>query len=48
MINIAVVGIGYWGPNLVRNFSEARDPRVLWLFNVDKLSSSFLAMELGA
>ena len=22
MIGIAVVGYGYWGPNLVRNFSE--------------------------
>ena len=22
MINIGIVGYGYWGPNLVRNFSE--------------------------
>jgi predicted dehydrogenase len=28
-IRIGVVGYGYWGPNLVRNFSEARDCRVV-------------------
>lgn len=25
MINIAIIGYGYWGPNLVRNFSSAKD-----------------------
>jgi len=29
VIGIAVVGYGYWGPNLVRNFSEAPDSRVV-------------------
>ena len=24
MINIGIVGYGYWGPNLVRNFSRRR------------------------
>lgn len=28
MINIGVVGYGYWGPNLVRNFAELSDARV--------------------
>jgi predicted dehydrogenase len=28
MINIAIIGYGYWGPNLVRNFAGARDCRV--------------------
>ncbi len=23
MINIGVIGYGYWGPNIVRNFSAA-------------------------
>ncbi len=29
MINIGVIGYGYWGPNLVRNFAETagRDGR---------------------
>lgn len=28
MINVGVVGYGYWGPNLVRNFSGAADAQV--------------------
>jgi predicted dehydrogenase len=28
MIKIGVVGYGYWGPNLVRNFAEVNDARV--------------------
>ena len=29
MINVAVIGYGYWGPNLLRNFSECERARVL-------------------
>ena len=29
MIGIGVIGYGYWGPNLVRNFSQAQGARVL-------------------
>ncbi len=29
MINIGVVGYGYWGPNIVRNFSSINDARVI-------------------
>jgi predicted dehydrogenase len=29
MINIGVIGYGYWGPNLVRNFSEVPGSRVV-------------------
>jgi predicted dehydrogenase len=29
MIRVGVVGYGYWGPNLVRNFSEVPDARVV-------------------
>ncbi|MEZ4799686.1 MAG: Gfo/Idh/MocA family oxidoreductase [Flavobacteriales bacterium] len=28
MINIAIIGFGYWGPNLVRNFSSIQDVNV--------------------
>ncbi|WP_034762571.1 MULTISPECIES: Gfo/Idh/MocA family protein [unclassified Hyphomonas] len=28
MLNIGVIGYGYWGPNLVRNFSELDEARV--------------------
>ncbi len=29
MVNIGVIGYGYWGPNLVRNFSETAGSRVV-------------------
>jgi predicted dehydrogenase len=29
MINIGVIGYGYWGPNLVRNFAECADTQVI-------------------
>lgn len=28
MINIGIIGFGYWGPNLVRNFSNVNDAKV--------------------
>jgi len=31
MINIGVIGYGYWGPNLVRNFAETKDTRVTFV-----------------
>lgn len=30
MLNIGVIGCGYWGPNLVRNFSQIKECKVLW------------------
>jgi predicted dehydrogenase len=29
MIRVGVIGFGYWGPNLVRNFAEAKGARVV-------------------
>ncbi len=29
MVNMGVIGYGYWGPNLVRNFQETADARVV-------------------
>jgi predicted dehydrogenase len=31
MLGVAVVGYGYWGPNLVRNFGEVPDVRLVWV-----------------
>ena len=28
MINVAVVGLGYWGPNLARNIAGCSDARL--------------------
>jgi predicted dehydrogenase len=29
-VGVAIVGIGYWGPNLIRNFDRLSECRVLW------------------
>jgi len=36
MLNVAVVGCGYWGPNLVRNFYQLSDCRVLKVCDMDE------------
>ncbi len=41
MLGIGIIGYGYWGPNLVRNFSEIGGSRV---FTVCDLSSKRLAL----
>lgn len=35
MIRIAVIGYGYWGPNLVRNFQETEDACVVYCCDTD-------------
>jgi predicted dehydrogenase len=32
---IGVIGCGYWGPNLLRNFSENEDARLSWMCDLD-------------
>jgi len=34
-LGVAVVGAGYWGPNLVRNFQSSPDFRLRWLCDLD-------------
>jgi predicted dehydrogenase len=36
MLNIAVVGVGYWGPNLVRNFASLEDAKIISVCDVDR------------
>src|SRR5437762_1711185 len=36
MINIGIIGYGYWGPNLVRNFAEMPGVRVAAVVDLDK------------
>lgn len=36
MIGIAVVGYGYWGPNLVRNFAETPGANLIWVCDLKK------------
>ena len=35
-IGVAVVGAGYWGPNLVRNFATSPEYLLTWLCDLDK------------
>ncbi len=35
-LNIAVVGCGYWGPNLIRNFNALPDCRVRYVCDKDQ------------
>src|SRR5215218_2257803 len=39
MVRIGVIGYGYWGPNLVRNFAEAPDTEIVAVadMNPDRL-----------
>lgn len=36
MVNVAVVGCGYWGPNLIRNFVTCPDTELLWACDKDE------------
>lgn len=36
MITLGIIGYGYWGPNLVRNFSEALGTRVVAVADLDE------------
>src|ERR1700694_1759671 len=42
MIGVGIIGYGYWGPNLVRTFSELTRARVVAVsdFDVSKLESA--------
>lgn len=35
MVNLAVVGYGYWGPNLVRNFNEISDCKLVYVCDLN-------------
>jgi len=36
MLSVAIVGYGYWGPNLVRNFHGTPDCSVAWVLDLDQ------------
>jgi len=35
MINIGIIGYGYWGPNLVRNFADVAGAKVASVSDLD-------------
>src|SRR5207237_5153910 len=34
-MNIGVIGCGYWGPNLLRNFAENEAAQLRWICDLD-------------
>lgn len=50
MINVGVVGAGYWGPNLIRNFVQIEDAKLKYVCDLDegrlkKIKSLYPAVE---
>jgi predicted dehydrogenase len=35
-LRVAIVGLGYWGPNLVRNFHDVEDVEVAWICDLNE------------
>ncbi|MCI4625513.1 MAG: Gfo/Idh/MocA family oxidoreductase [Candidatus Magnetoovum sp. WYHC-5] len=48
MINIGVIGYGYWGPNLVRNFGENPDIDVIYVCDRDEVRLANLKSKMPA
>ena len=36
MINLGILGYGYWGPNLLRNFNDIKDINIRQVADIDK------------
>ena len=47
-VRIAVVGLGYWGPNLVRNLHEVDDAEVVWICDEDEAALGAVARRYPA
>lgn len=43
MINIGVIGCGYWGPNLVRNFMSSPKTHLQWICDADLTKTERIA-----
>lgn len=43
MINIGIIGYGYWGPNLVRNFAESANANVVAVADLDSKKLAVVA-----
>jgi predicted dehydrogenase len=47
-LGVAVVGAGYWGPNLVRNFAASDDWDVRWVCDLDEARAARIATGVNA
>ncbi len=44
-MNVAVIGVGYWGPNLVRNFLRQASVDKVYCFDIDNKRLSYVSKE---
>jgi predicted dehydrogenase len=42
-VGVAIVGLGYWGPNLVRNLHELREAEIVWACDLREEALATLA-----
>jgi predicted dehydrogenase len=47
-VRVAVVGLGYWGPNLVRNLHEVREAQMVWACDLREEALAKLARRYPA
>ena len=49
-ITVGVIGCGYWGPNLLRNFAENESCELRWICDLDqqRLATLWTALSGGA
>ncbi|MFQ5500512.1 MAG: Gfo/Idh/MocA family protein, partial [Candidatus Zixiibacteriota bacterium] len=45
MLRVGVIGCGYWGPNLVRNFAHCDGVEVLSVCDTDQSRLSFISKQ---
>ncbi|HZG51094.1 MAG TPA: Gfo/Idh/MocA family oxidoreductase [Pyrinomonadaceae bacterium] len=48
MITIGVIGCGYWGPNLIRNFAEQERAQLRWICDTDEKRLNAIARRYPA
>ena len=41
-VNIGIIGCGYWGPNLVRNFTKISDSKVIFVSDLDQSRLNYI------
>lgn len=46
-LGVAIVGAGYWGPNLARNFGASPDCDLLWVCDLDEARATAVAGRNG-
>lgn len=42
MVNVAIIGAGYWGPNLIRNFHQIKGSNILYICDIDQKKLDFI------